>query len=786
MRRLAFVLGVLLVTGAAPQAEGPRVDLLVPGITVKRLPVDLTNINSLEYGPDGRLFAAGYDGEVHVLTDTDGDGLEDRAVPFWDRKGDLLTPVGMAVTEEGVYLAARGKIVLLKDTDGDGRGDASEIIATGWVKERYNRASRNDASGIALDKEGNLYFSLGCHDYRNAFLLDKDKKPRYSLKSERGTIVKVSRDRKRREIVCTGIRFAVGLAINRHGDLFATDQEGDTWFPGGNPLDELAHIIPGRHYGFPFRHPEYLPDVVDEPPVVGFGPQHQSTCGLRFNEARPGRKAFGPPHWEGDAFVTGFSRGKLWRVPLVKTRAGYVGKPVLIASFAALPTDVTISPEGRLVVAAHGGRPDWGSGPKGKGHLLKFIYADPKAPQPAVAWPAGPLETRVAFTGPVDAPEGVELEAGAYVRAGDRFETIRPGYKVVKRQQVAPKHPLRISQSRSDGRTLRLTTTAHPWRATYALSLPDRGVYLDYDLSGVEAKWIPAREGESEWRGWLPHLDTIVAKHWTRGSSEHARLFRKWKAPGHLSLRARLDLPARKTMIRLEASGPFTVSCGEVRTRSRKAEGRHRADLTVERAAEPHELHVTLRTRGATHLDASFRTDVDPHERPFRREHLLVPWAPLVRPAAPPTGGKDLTTGGDWERGRKLFFSDETKCGTCHAFDGQGGKIAPDLSYSRERDPAAVMQDIVEPSAAINPDFVSYVVRTREGDVLAGMLLREEDGRLRVVDAQGKPTVLDPKDVAAVRSSALSLMPAGYGKLSRDKLRDLVTFLCRKKPSPKK
>src|SRR2546428_1506468 len=104
---------------------------------------------------------------------------------------------------------------------------------------------------------------------------------------ERGTIQRVSPDFSKCETVCTGIRFAVGLAFNRYGDLFCTDQEGATWVPNGNPFDELLHIQPGRHYGFPPRHPKHLPNVIDEPSVFDYAPQHQSTCGLCFNEPVP-------------------------------------------------------------------------------------------------------------------------------------------------------------------------------------------------------------------------------------------------------------------------------------------------------------------------------------------------------------------------------------------------------------------------------------------------------------------------------------------------------------------
>src|SRR6185436_5947985 len=54
----------------------PPIQMLVPGFTVRELPLDLNNINNLVYAPDGRLFALGYDGDIFQLKDTDGDGLE--------------------------------------------------------------------------------------------------------------------------------------------------------------------------------------------------------------------------------------------------------------------------------------------------------------------------------------------------------------------------------------------------------------------------------------------------------------------------------------------------------------------------------------------------------------------------------------------------------------------------------------------------------------------------------------------------------------------------------------
>jgi putative heme-binding domain-containing protein len=781
--RIILLLGLTLLTPAAAGQDAalPPVTLLVPGFTAREIPVALTNINNVRYGADGRLYAIGYDGRVHVLVDSDGDGLEDRVKPYWDRKGEILTPVGMDVRPEGVYVASRGQISLLRDADGDGIAETRDIIAEGWVQERHNSNTRNDASGIALDPQGNLYFSLGCMDFRNPFLVDKDGAPHYDLKGERGTILKVSPDRKKREIVSTGIRFAVALAFNRQGDLFATDQEGDTWFPGGNPLDELLHVVPGRHYGFPYRHEKYLPGVFDEPAAAEFGPQHQSSCGFCFNE---GPERFGPARWEGDAFVTGFSRGKLWRVPLVKTRAGYVGRPALFAQFQSLPVDVALSPKGDLVVACHGGKPDWGSGPNGDGKLWKISSTRKEAPRAALAWPAGPLEVRVAFDAPLQGESGAaSIVGGEHVRAGDRFETIRPGYKVVAEEQRSPRHPLRIHRSRvsADGRSVALFTSAHPWRASYGVSIPDRGVEIDYDLSGLEAEWTAEGESKASWSGWLPHATVSVARAWTRGSADHETLAAAWKSAGLLAMRGRRFPPSPAATLICDSASDFEISCGGVDRKSEKgSDGRHSAEVTLPTSLDPVPIRIALRTGGGEpDFEVAVRMAGTPQVRPLKPAALAPSWVPAARaprPVAPEKTGALVQ--GDPARGREIFFGPEARCSVCHSFRGEGGKVAPDLTPSVHRDPEAVVKDIVEPNAAINPEFVSYVVELTNGDTLAGIVLAQDAEKIVLVDAEGKERPFARDRVRQFRSSAISLMPDGFKKLGDDKLRDLAAFLC--------
>ncbi|HXX92156.1 MAG TPA: PQQ-dependent sugar dehydrogenase, partial [Planctomycetota bacterium] len=448
MMTTSALLASLLLTLQGPSEGAPRptaletdkdvppVKLLVPGFEVRELPVTLTNVNNVEYAPDGRLFAAGYDGRLHVLRGTAADHLEDQVTTFYDHPSDDY-PLGMAVRPDGLYVVRRHAVLRHFDAKGTGIPDQEETVASGWQTDEVDQDPLmthrriDDALGLAVAPDGTIYVSIGAANYMNSYLLTKEGRSTIDLKKKRGCVLRIPAGGRVPEVFATGVRYLVSMQFNRHGDLFATDQEGATWLPNGNPFDELLHLEPGRHYGFPPRHPKHLPDVIDEPSIFDYAPQHQSTCGFRFNESRPGRAAFGPAAWEGDALVTGESRGKLFRTKLAKTAAGYVARTELLATFSTLPVDVALSPQGELLVTCHSGGPDWGSGPRGTGKLYKISYKNREIAHPLFAYPAGPGETAVAFDRPLSATDWKDLvrkcrvEFGPVVSAGDRFERFR-------------------------------------------------------------------------------------------------------------------------------------------------------------------------------------------------------------------------------------------------------------------------------------------------------------------------------------------------------------------------
>src|SRR5688500_13028436 len=466
-----------------PVKDPPVVQMLVPGFIVEELPLKIRNLNNVRYRHDGKVVALGYDGTIYLLSDTNGDGLEDSSQVFFTNQ-TLRGPIGMEITRkgdprgDGVFVPSKGKVSFIVDRDRDGRADEEQVIAKGWTEIMQAVGT----IGLAIDpKDGSIYFGLGCANFADAYLTDRSTgRAGYDINSPLGTIQRLSADFKTRETICTGVRFTCALAFNEQGDLFATDQEGATWLPNGNPMDELLHIQRGKHYGFPPRHPRHLPSVRDEPSVVEYGPQHQSTVGMVFNHGVNGGSHFGPAHWRGDALICGESRGKIWRTKLAKTAMGYVAQNHLIASLTMLVVDSCVTPDGDLLVACHSGPPDWGTGPAGEGKLFKIRYTGKSAPQPVTAWAAAADEFRVAFDrelDPVDwatAKQNIKIEAGAYVGAGDRFEIIRPGYQEVRDQIATPRRwvdVLGLTMS-EDRRTLAIRVPRQTEAVSYGITLP--------------------------------------------------------------------------------------------------------------------------------------------------------------------------------------------------------------------------------------------------------------------------------------------------------------------------
>jgi putative heme-binding domain-containing protein len=139
-----------------------------------------------------------------------------------------------------------------------------------------------------------------------------------------------------------------------------------------------------------------------------------------------------------------------------------------------------------------------------------------------------------------------------------------------------------------------------------------------------------------------------------------------------------------------------------------------------------------------------------------------------------------VRTTGNAERGRAIFLdAAKSTCITCHALEGRGGQIGPDLTgLTKNATVAKLVESIVEPSKEIKEGFEQYVVQTTDGQTYAGYKTAAEAGRVVLRDAQGNDVVIPAERVKRQVKSNLSLMPEGsYGLLTLGELADLVAFL---------
>jgi thiosulfate/3-mercaptopyruvate sulfurtransferase len=421
---------------------------------------------------------------------------------------------------------------------------------------------------------------------------------------------------------------------------------------------------------------------------------------------------------------------------------------------------------------------------------------DGRALDPVVIWPTGPLEVVAAFDRPVEDGMANRLvgRSVGYLQsaAADQARTSATGAKGALRIVAA-----RLADSR---RTLILATDPHPCVARYFLpanepeanattnSGGERG--LTYDLTGVEAAWSPegAPGGETAWSLWWPHLDTEVLTRVTRGSRRHEEAYRLLTQPGQLTLSALVRLPAGNATLRLESSNPIeeavlgdaSVDAADPAPKSSS----HQVSLAVGSQGEPVFLTITARTGGdgairPFALAASYRMGDERTVHHFKREQLLLPWAPLA--AAPSTAAPLLVpdlSGGDPARGKALFLAEQARCSQCHTFRGQGTLVGPDLTEIGQKGRAEIYRAIAAPSASIEPDYVSYTVATRNGQVLVGVVRALDATTIRVTDTNARATLIERSKIQQIRPSATSIMPVGLtAALGDAAMRDLIAFL---------
>ncbi|HYF01481.1 MAG TPA: HEAT repeat domain-containing protein [Planctomycetota bacterium] len=134
----------------------------------------------------------------------------------------------------------------------------------------------------------------------------------------------------------------------------------------------------------------------------------------------------------------------------------------------------------------------------------------------------------------------------------------------------------------------------------------------------------------------------------------------------------------------------------------------------------------------------------------------------------------------DAERGRAVFAK---SCAGCHRVGGQGQKIGPELDGIGHRGLERVLEDVLDPNRAVDAAFRATLIKTTSGEVISGLVLREEGQVLVVQEAADKETRVPLSKIEARVLSQLSPMPANVTEqLSDADFYDLIAFLLAQQP----
>lgn len=176
------------------------------------------------------------DDDTAALCTWDGDvwfieGLsQDQGELTWHRiASGMFQPLGLKIVDEQVYVTCRDQLVVLRDLNGDRETDFYECFNSDHqVTEHFHEF----AMGLQVDEEGNFYYAKSGRHAKRAVV------------PHHGTLLKVSKDGRKTDVIATGFRAANGVCINPDGSFFVTDQEGH-W----NPKNRINWVTEGGFYG---------------------------------------------------------------------------------------------------------------------------------------------------------------------------------------------------------------------------------------------------------------------------------------------------------------------------------------------------------------------------------------------------------------------------------------------------------------------------------------------------------------------------------------------------------
>lgn len=192
-------------------------------------------------------------------------------------------------------------------------------------------------------------------------------------------------------------------------------------------------------------------------------------------------------------------------------------------------------------------------------------------------------------------------------------------------------------------------------------------------------------------------------------------------------------------------------------------------DILLEGELAP-ELQLDLIEAASNRDQAELKTKLERFEQSFSESDPLAKFRVAL-------------FGGNADSGKKIFNeNDAVGCLRCHAINGRGGIVGPDLAgIAKRQTREELLESVLFPNKRIAAGYENVVVRLNNGTAYAGIVKNETESELTLDSPEDGEVTVKKADIAQ-RDPSLSAMPEGLENLlSKRDLRDLIEYLSRLK-----
>lgn len=130
----------------------------------------------------------------------------------------------------------------------------------------------------------------------------------------------------------------------------------------------------------------------------------------------------------------------------------------------------------------------------------------------------------------------------------------------------------------------------------------------------------------------------------------------------------------------------------------------------------------------------------------------------LARPETVERFRPALRLAGTAANGREIFLA---RCSQCHRLGGEGQQLGPDLTGAKINGKEALLKAVIEPNASLRPGYETYVLETKEGEVLIGVKADDNLTAITLAQPQGIRSVWPRASLEFIQKQSWSLMPEG-------------------------